>query len=97
MAARGDVLIVRRRIGFGASREVERFAVLQSDAFNAAVETLVVAPLDTRHAFYAGFPAAVPVPREEAGTASPQVLLVSHLAAVAAARFEPVAVARLGV
>jgi hypothetical protein len=33
--ARGDVLALWRRIGFGSRREVERFAVLQSDPFNA--------------------------------------------------------------
>jgi mRNA-degrading endonuclease toxin of MazEF toxin-antitoxin module len=88
-------LALRRRIGFGPAREVERFAVLQSDLLSASVDTVIVAPLDERYDFYDQFPAAVPVAGREAGARVEQVVVLSQLAAIAIRKFEPVAVGRL--
>jgi mRNA-degrading endonuclease toxin of MazEF toxin-antitoxin module len=46
MAERGDVLRVKRRLGFGSERSGERVVVIQADPLNSALPTLVV-PLDT--------------------------------------------------
>jgi len=95
VASRGDVLALKRRIGFGPGGAVEHFAVLQADGFNEALETLLVAPLDEAYAFYSGFPGAVALSASEANAPTPRVLLVTQLACIAAAKFEPIRAAKL--
>jgi len=46
MAERGDVVRVKRRLGFGNERSGERVAVLQATPLNAALPTTIVVPLD---------------------------------------------------
>jgi mRNA-degrading endonuclease toxin of MazEF toxin-antitoxin module len=95
VAQRGDVLVALRQVGFGVAGAVERFVVLQADPFNAALDTLIVAPLDDAFAFYAQFPGALPVSGREAGVKTDQVVVVSHLAAVDAGRFQPSPVGKI--
>ncbi|MBX3188430.1 MAG: type II toxin-antitoxin system PemK/MazF family toxin [Labilithrix sp.] len=94
-AKRGDVLAVRRRIGFGIGDRRERFVVLQSDVLPADLETVIVAPLDDDLPLYAPDPLVVRVSRREAGSTRPQVVLVSHLTSVLRERFDSVRVGRL--
>lgn len=91
---RGDVLAVRRRLGFGIGDRREHFVVLQSDVLGD-LETVVVAPLDDDLPLYAVDPLVVRVSRREAGTSKPQVVLVSHLTSVLRERFDSVRVGRL--
>ena len=93
MAKRGDVLTVRRRLGFASEGRREHFVVLQSDSF--ALETVVVAPLDDYGKLYDGDPFAIEITAKEAGTRGGQVLLVAHLTSVLLERFEPGVVGRL--
>lgn len=47
MAERGDVLRVKRRLGFGSERSGERVVVIQADPLNSALPTTLIVPLDT--------------------------------------------------
>jgi hypothetical protein len=44
--APGDVLALRRGIGFGAKEKLERFVVVQNDVLSDALETVLAVPLD---------------------------------------------------
>ena len=92
---RGDVLVVRRRLGFGGSGRREHFVVLQSDMLQRDLDTVVVAPMDDALPLYASDPLVVHVSKREAGTAARQVVLVSHLSSVLRERFEPMRAGRL--
>jgi len=94
MARRAEILVARRRLGFGAEGRREHFVVLQSDQL-AGLETLVVAPLDDVAPVYHGDPLAVPVPAREAGTRGAQVLLVHLLTSVLADKFDAAVSGRL--
>ena len=94
MAKRGDVLVARRRLGFGSDGRREHFVVVQSDLL-AGIETAVVAPLDDEAPMYEEDPLAVHVPAKEAGTKSPQVVLVHLLVAASLSKFEPAQTGRL--
>ena len=95
MAARGDVLALRRPIGFLAGAELDRFVVVQADRITRAIETILVAPLDEAVPVYAAMPGAVPVSASEAGTKKKQVALVTQVTALPLDRFEPVAAGRI--
>lgn len=88
MAKRGDVLVARRRLGFGAEGKREHFLVLQSDLL-AGIETAVAAPLDDDAPMYQNDPLAVRVSGKEAGTKTAQVVLVHLLVAASLEKFEP--------
>lgn len=92
---RGDVLVVRRRLGFGAGDRREHFVVLQSDLLQRDLETVVVAPLDDDLPLYAGDPLVVHATKREAGATEPQVILVQHLTSVLRDRFDAARVGRL--
>ncbi len=95
MARRGEVLVLRRRIGFGAGESRERFVVLSSERFASALETLFVAPLDRALASYDGYPGVVRVTGPEAGGSGDHVLVVSATSSVARDRFDADSVGRL--
>lgn len=95
MPQRGEVLAVRRRLGFAAEGRVEYFAVLQSDLVHDVLASTIVVPLDDALPFYADDPLAIPLTAREAGTRKPQVALVAHLTSVSVDRFELDAVGRL--
>ncbi len=94
MAKRGDVLVARRRLGFGAEGKREHFLVVQSDLL-AGIETVVVAPMDEDGALYDDDPLVVRVAAKEVGTKSGQVVLVHLLLAAALTRFEQASTGRL--
>ena len=94
MGKRGDVVVVRRRLGFGVSNRREHFVVLQSNMLQKDLDTVVVAPLDDDLPLYAADPLVVRVTKREAGTAGPQVVLVAHLTSVLRERFDAVPVGR---
>ncbi len=94
MARRADVLVARRRLGFGAEGRREHFVVLQSDLLTG-LETLIVAPLDDDAPLYQADPLAVAVPGREVGTRNTQVVLVHLLTSVLADKFDVATAGRL--
>ena len=94
MAKRADILVARRRLGFGAEGRREHFLVVQSDLL-AGIETVVVAPLDDDQPMYDGDPLAVHVSSKEAGTKGGQVVLVHLLVAAPLSKFELASAGRL--
>jgi mRNA-degrading endonuclease toxin of MazEF toxin-antitoxin module len=94
VAERGDVLVARRRLGFGAEGQREHFVVLQA-ALLTDLDTTIVAPLDDDAAMYKKDPLVVAVTAKEAGTRRPQVVLVHLLTSALLDRFEPSVAGRL--
>ena len=92
---RGDVLVVRRRLGFDVGHRREHFVVLQSDMLSKDLDTVLVAPLDEDLALYRADPLVVHVTKREAGTPSPQVVLIAHMTSVLRERFDVGRVGRL--
>jgi mRNA-degrading endonuclease toxin of MazEF toxin-antitoxin module len=87
VARRGDVLVARRKLGFGAEGHREHFVVVQSNLL-AGLDTVLVVPLDDDVPLYKGDPLVVPVPAREAGTRQPQVVLAHLLTSALADRFD---------
>jgi hypothetical protein len=94
VAKRGDVLVARRKLGFGADGRTERFVILQSDSLRD-LDTLIVAPLDADAPMYAADPLVVRVSPREAGAKSPHVVLVHLTGAFLRDRFQESTVGRL--
>jgi mRNA-degrading endonuclease toxin of MazEF toxin-antitoxin module len=94
MAERGDILRVKRRLGFGTERAGERVAVLQATPLNAALPTTIVVPLDSN---LDGTPASlgVRVSAEEAGAEEDYVAIASQLQVTLLDRLAPGRVGRL--
>jgi mRNA-degrading endonuclease toxin of MazEF toxin-antitoxin module len=92
---RGEVLSLRRPIGFLPGSRIDRFVVLQSDRLAAVLDTLLVVPLDRAHADYSRLPALVRVSAAEAGTKEDHVAIVPHLGSIPADRFDLSPVGRL--
>jgi mRNA-degrading endonuclease toxin of MazEF toxin-antitoxin module len=95
VALRGDVLELRKPIGFLPNARLERFVVLQSDRITATVETVVVAPLDEALAMYSAMPGALLVAASEAGARKKQVALLTQIVTLPLERFEASRVGRL--
>jgi mRNA-degrading endonuclease toxin of MazEF toxin-antitoxin module len=95
MADRGDVLRLKRRLGFGAKGEAEAVIVVQATALNAVLPTLLVVPLDPAIGAYANHPAVLRVSRQEAGSSVDQVAVPWRLRALAADALAPGPVGRL--
>lgn len=93
--ARGDVLALRRGIGFLPGAVLERFAIFQSDRMTGLLDTVIAIPLDEARPEYAGLPGLVPVSPKEAGTKRAQVALVTQLTSLPAERFEAMGVGKL--
>jgi hypothetical protein len=94
VAKRGEVLVARRKLGFGVEGKAEHFAVLQADRLQD-LETLLVAPLDVFGPLYEGDPLVVRVSAKEAGGKHAHVVLPYLLSAMLRDRFEPVPVSKL--
>jgi mRNA-degrading endonuclease toxin of MazEF toxin-antitoxin module len=94
VARRADVLVARRRLGFGADGRREHFVVLQSDLLGE-LGTVIVAPLDEHASMYDDDPLAVQVSAKETGSKGAQVVLVHLLAAISSSKFEVDTVGRL--
>lgn len=94
MAERGDVLRVKRRLGFGTDRAGERVAVVQATPLNASLPTTIVVPLDSNTS--AALPSlAVRVSAEEAGADEDHVALASQLQVTLLDRLAPGRIGRL--
>jgi mRNA-degrading endonuclease toxin of MazEF toxin-antitoxin module len=87
MADRGDVLRLKRRLGFSARGEAESVIVVQATPLNAALPTLLVVPLGPAVGAYAGSPAVLRVTREEVGSTVDHVAVPWNMRAVNAAAF----------
>ena len=95
MADRGDVLRLKRRLGFSAKGEADAVIVVQATPLNAVLPTLLVVPLDSAVGAYAGHPAVLRVTREEAGSAVDHVAVPWRLRAIGADAFAPGPTGRL--
>ena len=95
MADRGDILHLKRRLGFAAKGEAEAVVVVQANAFSAVLPTLLVVPLDPAVGAYAGVSFVVRVSREEAASPVEQVAVPWRLRFVSADSLAPGPVGRL--
>ena len=95
MADRGDVLRLKRRLGFSARGEAESVIVVQATPLNAVLPTLLVVPLDPAIGAYAGDPTVLRVTREEVGSTVDHVAVSWNLRAVNADAFAPGPTGRL--
>jgi mRNA-degrading endonuclease toxin of MazEF toxin-antitoxin module len=94
MAERGDVLRVKRRLGFGSERSGERVVVIQADPLNSALPTTLVVPLDTdRNSVPPSL--AVRVSAGEAGAEQEHVAIPTQLQVALLDRLAPGRVGRL--
>ena len=95
MADRGDVLRLKRRLGFGAKGEADSVVVVQANGLNAVLPTLLVVPLDSAVGAYGRVPAVLRVSREEAGSRVEHVAVPWRLRAISADSLAPGPVGRL--
>src|SRR5690348_16111538 len=95
MAERGDVLVLRTRLGFGAEGAAERVVVLQATALNSPLPTTLVVPLALLADPYLDMDLLAHIPAAEAGTYKDQVAIASHIRFVPTDRFEPGRVGKL--
>lgn len=95
MAERGDVLRLKRRLGFGARGEGESVVVVQANPLNAVLPTLLVVPLDPAAGAYGKHFPVLRISREEAGSQVEQVAVPWRLRAVGADSLAPGTVGRL--
>ncbi len=95
MADRGEVLRLKRRLGFAAKGEAESVVVVQATPLNAVLPTLVVVPLDPAVGAYADHPAVLRISREESGSRVEHVAVPWRLRAVGADSFAPGPAGRL--
>lgn len=95
MAERGDVILRKRRLGFGSSGGKDRVVVIQATSLNSVLPTTIVVPLDVERSVYANQPRFVPVSAAETGTERGHVALVTLLESLPLDRLEPGAVGRL--
>lgn len=89
MAERGDVLRLKRRLGFGARGEGEPVLVVQEDAVSRVLPTILVVPLDPALAAHVGRPIAVRVSAQEVGASVDHVALVHQVRPVAKSALAP--------
>lgn len=90
---RGDVVVVRRPVGFTDGLE-QRMVVVQADRL-CSLATVLVVPLCDAKGPLRRDPTAVGVTRTEAGTRGDQVAVVPGLRAVATRSLESTVVGRL--
>jgi hypothetical protein len=95
MADRGEVLRLKRRLGFAPKGEAESVVVVQADPLNAVLPTLLVVPLDPAVAAYGDQPAVLRVSRDEAGSGAEHVAVPWRLRAISADSVAPGPVGRL--
>ncbi len=89
MADRGDVLRVKRRLGFGPKGEGESVIVVQATPLNAVLPTLLVVPLDPAIGAYGNNPAVLRIPHGETGSSVDQMAVPWRLRAIAADALAP--------
>jgi mRNA-degrading endonuclease toxin of MazEF toxin-antitoxin module len=94
MADRGDVLRLKRKLGFGKERAGERVVVVQATPLNAALPTTVVVPLDANPKS-APAQLTVKVSAHEAGADQDFFAILSHVQVTLLDRLAPGRVGRL--
>jgi mRNA-degrading endonuclease toxin of MazEF toxin-antitoxin module len=95
VADRGDVLRLKRRLGFAVKGEAESVVVVQANPLNGVLPTLIVVPLDPAVGAFADHPAVLRVSREEAGARVDQVAVPWRLTAIGGDALAPGPVGRL--
>jgi mRNA-degrading endonuclease toxin of MazEF toxin-antitoxin module len=95
MVERGDVLRLKRRLGFGARGEAESVVVVQATPLNSLLPTVVVVPLDPAVGAFSSHPAALRVSRQELGSTGDQVAVPWRLRAIPADALAPGPVGRV--
>jgi len=95
VADRGDVLRLKRRLGFAAKGEAESVVVMQANPLNGVLPSLIVVPLDPAVGAYANHPAVLRISREESGSRADNVAVPWRLRAVSADSLAPGPVGRL--
>jgi hypothetical protein len=95
MADRGEVFRLKRRLGFAPKGEAECVVVVQANALNAVLPTLLVVPLDPAVDVYGHHPAVLRVSREESGSRVEHFAVPWRLRALAADALSPGPVGRL--
>jgi mRNA-degrading endonuclease toxin of MazEF toxin-antitoxin module len=88
VAARGEVLQLKRAIGFLPGERLELFLVVQSDRLAKALDTVLAVPLDKAHPDYAGLPGIVGLGPAELGERKARVAVVPQLTCLPLERFE---------
>ena len=95
MARRGDVLRLKRRLGFGAKGEAESVVIAQAEPLNRVLASVVVVPLDPAVDLFNGHPAVVSVSAAEAGASVDQVAVTTQLRVIRVDHLAPGVVGRL--
>jgi len=95
VAARGDILALKRAVGFLPGAELDRFVVVQVDRMTQTLDTVIVCPLDEAVEAYSAMPGAVPVSPSEAGTKKKQVAIATQIVTLPLSRFEASIAGRL--
>ncbi|MBI3071642.1 MAG: type II toxin-antitoxin system PemK/MazF family toxin [Deltaproteobacteria bacterium] len=95
VAERGDVMVRKRRLGFGASGRADRVVVVQPACLNAVLPTTVVVPLEVGRSSYGVQSRDVPVSAAEAGADRAHIAIVTLVSSASLDRLEPGAVGRL--
>ena len=95
MAERGDVLRLKRRLGFGAKGEAESVVVVQASPLNAILPTVIIVPLDPSVGAFAAQTGVLRVSRQEVGSTVDHVAVPWRLRAIAADALTPGPVGRL--
>ena len=95
MAERGEVLRLKRRLGFSAKGEADAIVVVQANGLNAILPTLLVVPLDAAVGAYSGSSVVVRVSREETGSHVEHVAVPWSLRFISADSLAPGPVGRL--
>jgi mRNA-degrading endonuclease toxin of MazEF toxin-antitoxin module len=95
MADRGEVLRVKRRLGFATKGDAESVVVIQASRLNAVLPSVLVVPLDPAVGAYAGWQFVVRVSREEAGSPVDHVAVPWCLRFISADSLAPGPVGRL--
>jgi mRNA-degrading endonuclease toxin of MazEF toxin-antitoxin module len=95
VAARGDILQLKRAIGFLSGERLELFLVVQSDRLAKALDTVLVVPLDKNYPGYAGLPGIVGLGPADLAERTARVAVVPQLTSLPLERFEPQPTARV--
>lgn len=95
MADRGDVLRLKRRLGFSTKGEAESVVVVQADGLNEILPTLLVVPLDPAVDAYGRRAPVLRISKEETGSHVQQVVVPWRVRAISAGSLAPGPVGRL--
>ena len=89
MADRGDVVQLKRRLGFESGGDEERFVVIQATSLSSVLPTVIAVPLDPQVATFGKSPLVVRVSAREAGTRADHVAIAFGVQVIATDRLAP--------